>query len=174
MVRGYLPDPNVVAQDIQAQLKDNLNINVTIEVQESGTFLDNATAGALSGLYLLGWGADYPDPTNFLDYHFNNVANLQFGNMPESVTGPLTTAASTLDTEARTAAYVEANNAIRETVPMVPIVHGASATAWKADVIGAHSSPLGNESMSSVTPGDPTRPVRLDAERRADCPVLRG
>ncbi len=152
VVRGYLPDPNVVAQDIQAQLRDNLNINVSIEVQESGTFLDNATAGALSGLYLLGWGADYPDPTNFLDYHFNNVANLQFGNMPESVTGPLTTAASTLDTEARTAAYVEANNAIRETVPMVPIVHGASATAWKADVEGAHSSPLGNESMSSVNP----------------------
>ncbi len=157
VVRGYLPDPNVVAQDIQSQLKDNLNITVTIEVQESGTFLDNATAGALSGLYLLGWGADYPDPTNFLDYHFNNVANLQFGNMPESVTGPLTTAASTLDTEARTAAYVEANNAIRETVPMVPIVHGASATAWKADVIGAVSSPLGNESMASVTPGDPAR-----------------
>jgi len=152
VVRGYLPDPNIVAQDIQAQLKANLNIDVRIEVQESGTFLDNATAGSLSGLYLLGWGADYPDPTNFLDYHFNNVANHQFGNIDPSVTGPLTTAASTLDTEARTAAYVEANNAIRETVPMVPIVHGASATAWKADVEGAHSSPLGNESFAAVNP----------------------
>src|SRR3712207_6867169 len=34
VVRGYLPDPGAVAQDIQAQLKQNLNINVTIEVQE--------------------------------------------------------------------------------------------------------------------------------------------
>jgi ABC-type transport system substrate-binding protein len=154
VVRGYLPDPNVVAQDLQAQLKANLNIDVTIEVQESGTFLDNATAGALSGIYLLGWGADYPDPTNFLDYHFNNVANHQFGDIDSSVTEPLTTAATTLDTEVRAAAYVEANSAIRETVPMVPISHGASATAWQADVAGAHASPLGNESFAHVTPGD--------------------
>ena len=154
VVRGYLPDPNVVAQDIQAQLLENLNINITIEVQESGTFLDNATAGALSGLYLLGWGADYPDPTNFLDYHFNNVANHQFGDIDPSVTEPLTTAATTLDTEVRAAAYVEANNAIKETVPMVPISHGASATAWLADVSGAHASPLGNESFAHVTPTD--------------------
>ena len=154
VVRGYLPDPNVVALDLQAQLKANLNIDITIEVQESGTFLDNATAGALSGLYLLGWGADYPDPTNFLDYHFNNVANHQFGDIDASVTEPLTTAATTLDTEVRRAAYVEANNAIRETVPMVPISHGASATAWLADVVGAHASPLGNESFAHVTPSD--------------------
>lgn len=154
VVRGYLPDPNVVAVDLQEQLLANLNINITIEVQESGTFLDNATAGALSGLYLLGWGADYPDPTNFLDYHFNNVANQQFGDTFPSVTEPLTTAATTLDTEVRQAAYVEANNAIRENVPMVPISHGASATAWLADVVGAHASPLGNESFAHVTPGD--------------------
>jgi ABC-type transport system substrate-binding protein len=154
VVRGYLPDPNVVAQDLQAQLKANLNIDITIEVQESGTFLDNATAGALSGLYLLGWGADYPDPTNFLDYHFNNVANGQFGDIDPSVTEPLTEAATTLDTEVRRAAYVEANNAIKETVPMVPISHGASATAWLADVVGAHASPLGNESFAHVTPSD--------------------
>ena len=37
--------------DIQAQLKDNLNINATIDVQESGTFLDNAAAGKLDGIY---------------------------------------------------------------------------------------------------------------------------
>jgi ABC-type transport system substrate-binding protein len=154
VVRGYLPDPNVVAQDLQAQLKANLNITVTIEPQESGTFLDNATAGALRGIYLLGWGADYPDPTNFLDYHFNNVANGQFGDIDPSVTEPLTTAATTLDTEVRAAAYVEANGAIKATVPMVPISHGASATAWLADVAGAHASPLGNESFAHVTPGD--------------------
>jgi len=154
VVRGYLPDPNVVAVDLQEQLGENLNIDITIEVQESGTFLDNATAGALSGLHLLGWGADYPDPTNFLDYHFNNSANHQFGDIDASVTEPLTTGGTTLDTEVRRAAYEEANNAIRETVPMVPISHGASATAWLADVAGAHASPLGNESFAHVTPGD--------------------
>jgi ABC-type transport system substrate-binding protein len=152
VVRGYLPDPVLVATDIQAQLKANLNIDVTLDEQESGTFLDNSAAGKLDGLYLLGWGADYPDPTNFLDYHFNGQ-NIQFGEIPDSITGPLKTAGSTADTEARTAAYVEANNAIKDFIPMVPVAHGASATAWKADVTGAHASPLTSERFSVMDPG---------------------
>ncbi len=153
VVRGYLPDPNVVAQELQKQLQDNLGITATIEVQESGTFLDNSSAGLLDGLYLLGWGADYPDPTNFLDYHFNNPGNLQFGKIDATVTDPLKTGAQTLDHDARQAAYVEANNAIKAFVPMIPIAHGASATAFKADVAGAHSSPLGSENFAVMDPG---------------------
>ena len=153
VVRGYLPDPVIVATDIQSQLKTALNIDITLDEEESGTFLDNSSAGLLDGLYLLGWGADYPDPTNFLDYHFNNPANQQFGPMPTSITDPLTTGATTLDTEARTAAYQEANNAIKEFVPMIPVAHGASATAWKADVTGAHASPLTSERFSVMDPG---------------------
>ena len=154
VVRGYLPDPNVVAQDLQAQLRDNLNIDVTIEVMESGTFLDESSAGTLRGLYLLGWGADYPDTSNFLDYHFNNDNNLQFGVVDPSVREPILEGASNLDPAVREAAYTEANNAIRETIPMIPIAHGASATAWLANVEGAHSSPLSNEWFAAVTPAD--------------------
>jgi ABC-type transport system substrate-binding protein len=153
VVRGYLPDPGVVATELQRQLKENLNITADIQVQESGTFLDNSSAGLLDGLYLLGWGADYPDPTNFLDYHFNNSSNKQFGTADPATTTALTTAAQTLDDTARGAAYVEANNAIKAFVPMVPIAHGASATAWKADVVGAHSSPLTNEALWTMDPG---------------------
>ena len=46
VVRGYLPQPGLVAQDIQAQLKENLGINVKINVMESGAFLDAAKTGA--------------------------------------------------------------------------------------------------------------------------------
>ena len=66
VVRGYLPDPGVVAQDIQAQLKANLGVTAEIDVMESGAFLDAADAGKLDGIHLLGWGADYPDQTNFV------------------------------------------------------------------------------------------------------------
>ena len=72
VVRGYLPDPNVVAQDLQAQLKDNLGINATIDVQESATFLDNAIAGKLTASTCSAGAPTIPDPTNFLDYHFGN------------------------------------------------------------------------------------------------------
>ena len=48
VVRGYLPEPGVVAQDIQAQLKENLGIKAKIVVMESGAFLDAANAGKLA------------------------------------------------------------------------------------------------------------------------------
>ena len=79
VVRGYLPQPGVVAQDIQAQLKENLNINAEIVVMESGAFLDATAAGEVGGLHLLGWTGDYPDMTNFMDYHFGAGASQQFG-----------------------------------------------------------------------------------------------
>ena len=37
---------------------------------------------------------------------------------------------------------------------MIPIAHQGSATAYQADVQGAHSSPLGNEAFFGMTPGD--------------------
>lgn len=154
VVRGYLPDPNVVAQDIQAQLKANLNITATIEVQESGTFLDNADAGKLDGIHLLGWGADYPDVTNFLDFHFGAGASQQFGKKFDDITSALAEGAAGADDASRAPAYERANNAIKANVPMIPIAHGGSATAYRADVQGAHSSPLGNENFSVMTPGD--------------------
>lgn len=159
VVRGYLPDPNVVAQDIQAQLKTNLNITAEIDVQESGTFLDNADGGLLDGIHLLGWGADYPDATNFLDFHFGSGSSAQFGDKFEDITSALAEGAGGADDAARAPAYERANNAIKANIPMVPIAHGGSAVAYRADVDGAHSSPLGNEHFASMTPGDRTQMV---------------
>ncbi len=36
---------------------------------------------------------------------------------------------------------------------MIPIAHGSSATAWKADVTGAVSSPLDGEQFAAIDPG---------------------
>lgn len=155
VVRGYLPTPSKVAEEIQAQLKD-LGINVTIDTQESGTFLDNASKGNLE-LFLLGWGADYPDMTNFVDAHFGTGANDSFGKKWDDITSKLTQAASLSDPEARKKLYAEANNAIKLHVPMVPVAHGGSAVVYSSKVEGAHSSPLGNESFKVMSvPGKDT------------------
>ncbi len=147
-------DQNVIAQDLQAQLKNNLNIDADIEVQESGTFIDNSSVGKLDGIHILGWGADYPDITNFLDYHFGSGASPQFGDKFDDITSALAEGAVGLDDASRKPAYEKANNAIKAHVPMVPIWHQASAVAYRADVKDAHSSPLGNENFASMTPGD--------------------
>jgi peptide/nickel transport system substrate-binding protein len=154
VVRGYLPDPNVVATDLQAQLKNNLGIDATIDVQESGTFLDNADAGLLDGIHLLGWGADYPDVTNFLDFHFGSGASAQFGDKFDDITSALSEGAGGASDEERAPAYEAANNAIKQHVPMIPIAHGGSGVAYLADVVDAHASPLGNEYFAVMTPGD--------------------
>jgi len=145
--RGYLPEPPVVAQDIAAQLKENLNIDVELVEIESGTFIDMSDNGELEGLHLLGWTGDYPDPTNFYDYHFGAGATDQFGTKWDDITSRLTQAAQLGDEEARRAIYAEVNDLLKQHVPMIPIAHGASAAAYKAGVEGAHASPLGNESL---------------------------
>lgn len=156
VVRGYLPDPNVVAQDIQAQLKNNLNINVKIEVMESGAFLDAADSGQLQGIHLLGWGADYPDQTNFLGYHFGAGASKQFGDKFTDITEALAQGAQLADDAARKPFYETANNAIKQHVPMIPVAHGGSGVATKASVTGGHASPLGNENFSVMSNGTDT------------------
>ena len=155
--RSYVADQNVIATDIQAQLKKNLNITAKIEVQESGTFLDNAAAGKLTGIHLLGWGVDYPDITDFLDYHFGAGASKQFGNKWDDITSALTTGAQGASDDARKPAYEAANNAIKQHVPMIPVAHAGSAVAYRADVQNANSSPLGNEYFAVMTPADRTQ-----------------
>ena len=151
-VRGYLPAPEQVATNLQAQLAE-MNITATIDVQDDTAYLDNADAGLLEGIHMLGWGADYPDPTNFLDFHFGGGASAQFGDTFDDITAPLAEGASSVEDADRAAAYEAANNAIRTHVPMIPIVHGGSAVAFQADNEGAHSSPLSNESLAVVSPG---------------------
>lgn len=156
VVRGYLPEPGAVAQEIQFQLKQNLNIDAEIVVMESGTFLDAADSGQLSGLHLLGWSADYPDMTNFLDYHFGAGSSAQFGDKFPEITDALQQGASLASDDARQPFYETANNAIRELVPMIPVAHGGSGTAYLAGVTGGQASPLGNEYFAVMDSGKDT------------------
>jgi peptide/nickel transport system substrate-binding protein len=153
--RGYLPEPGSVAQELQTQLRQNLGINATIEVMESGTFIAESTAGRLNGFYLLGWGADYPHITNFLDFHFSQ-ANPQFGDPHSEIYELLVQGARIADPDESESIYAAANNAIRELVPMIPIAHGGSGVAYRATVQGGHASPLGNEYFAIMDPGKDT------------------
>ncbi len=151
--RGYLPEPGLVAQDLQAQLMNNLNINAEIIVMESGEFIDTADAGELEGFHLLGWGADYPDVTNFLDFHFGSGASPQFGDGFPDIWDALSQGGSLPYQEDRNPFYAVANTLIKQHVPMIPVAHGGSATAYRADVVGGQASPLTNEMFWVVDPG---------------------
>ncbi|MGH9212319.1 MAG: ABC transporter substrate-binding protein [Acidimicrobiales bacterium] len=146
--RPYLPQPAQVASDIRDQLAQ-VGITVTLDEQESVAFIDNANAGNL-GFHLLGWNADFPDPTNFWDFHFGEGGTNQFGTGFPDLHEVLTEAAGTVDEGERADLYAEANDVFMQHAPAIPIAYGGSGVAYKAEVEGAHASPLANESMEAM------------------------
>ncbi|NPV07012.1 MAG: transporter substrate-binding domain-containing protein [Anaerolineae bacterium] len=156
VARGYLPEPSKVAEAIQAQLAE-CGVRVTIDVVESGAFLDGAAAGDFE-MGLLGWLADYPDPTNWLDFHFMGTgAGDQFGQPFPDIVELLTQAARLPDPAERQPLYDQVNELLKEYAVMVPIAHGGSAMAASADVEGLLASPLNTEVYAPVSkPGADT------------------
>ncbi|MCP5094253.1 MAG: peptide ABC transporter substrate-binding protein [Chloroflexi bacterium] len=153
--RSYLPEPSLVAVEFQTQLRDNLGIEAEVIVMESGEFIAESTDGNLDGFYLLGWGADYPHVTNFLDFHFS-AANPQFGAPHPEVYEVLEEASQIADAAAAASLYEQANNALRDLVPMVPIAHGASAHAALASLGNAYVPPFGATQFYKLDPGKDT------------------
>ncbi len=146
--RPYLPQPTEIATDIQAQLAD-IGITANLDLQESTTLIDNVNSGSLP-FYLLGWGADFPDPSNFIDYHFG-PAQVQFGTGFPDVHEAIAVAASEPDPDTRLANYQQVNPLLAEHIPLVPIAYGGSAMAYQAGVQNAHTSPLTTEILSVMS-----------------------
>lgn len=151
VVRAYLATPDKVAQELQAQLAE-IGITVKLEQMESAAFIDATSAGQ-KGFYILGWNADYPDSTNFYDYHFGNENNLQFGTLYPDMVAEIKAAGQVADEAIRQQHYDKVNAQLKETVMMIPVSHATSATVFKAATEGGHASPLGNEVFSVVKNG---------------------
>ena len=163
VVRGYLPTPPLVAADIQDQLATNLGITAKVTPMDSGAFITAANKGELNGFYLLGWGADYPDMTNFVDVHFG-ASNPQFGNPFFDLAGQMRLGGSLNDDGQRKLIYADVNRLIKEHVPMVPIAHGGSGAAYKAAVQGAYAAPLTDERFAVMSNGTGTIKWMQNAE----------
>jgi ABC-type transport system substrate-binding protein len=104
---------------------------------------------------MLGWGADYLHPTNFLDFHFSR-SNPQFGDPHPEIYEILEEASTISDLDEAAPLYAEANNAIKELVPMVPAVHGAAADAALVSLEGAYTPPFSATQFYQMNPGKDT------------------
>ena len=151
--RPYILEPARVAVELQTQLAENLGIDAEVVVMESAEYVDAASSGLLDGIHMFGWGADYPHITNFLDFHFNQNSP-QFGTPYPEIYEPLLEASSIADAATAAPLYAQANNAVKELVPMVPIVHGAVLHAATADLGGAYYPPYGAPQFYKLDPGD--------------------
>ena len=152
VVRGYLPTPGIIANDIQAQLADT-GIAADVQVVESGAFIASSNDGE-EPLYLLGWGADYPDAYNFLSCCLlENQTN--FGTSYSAIYEPLAASAQTLDSDERIALYTQVAEAIGENVPYVPFGHAAASDVWQARIMNVEPAVLdGTEEFATLDDPD--------------------
>jgi ABC-type transport system substrate-binding protein len=161
--RSYLPEPSMIAVEFQSQLKANLGIDAEVSPMESGEFISQSGAGNLDGLYLLGWGADYPHVSNFLDYHFTKD-NKRFGKGFPEIYEPLEQASTVASIDDAKPLYTKANDAIRHFVPMVPIAQAASGFAARSYVKNAQNRPFGAVQFEKQDPGKDSLVYMQNAE----------
>jgi ABC-type transport system substrate-binding protein len=150
VVRPYLPAPDKVATDIQAQLKQ-IGITVTLNPMESGAFLDQTQSGGTQ-FFLLGWIDDYPGATDIIDTHFSTAIK-QWGDVYQDIATEVTAAGSTADPAVRQQHYDKVNQLLQQHAPEVPLNHATSACAYKATVTGAQCSPLTDEYFQYLSNG---------------------
>jgi oligopeptide transport system substrate-binding protein len=112
-----------IAQFLQGQLKDNLGISITLEPMESKAYAQFVNQGKHTWAYF-GWGADYPDPDNWLPEIFGTGAgnnrtlysNLKFDDLAKA-------AKAELDNTKRLAMWAEAQKMVMADAPLVTIFY---------------------------------------------------
>ena len=111
----------LVAENLQAQWKRTLGVTVQLENQEWKVYLKRLTSDP-PPLFRLGWGADYPDPDNFMalfaSYSGNNHTHWRHARYDALIAQ----AASTADSSQRLKLYNEAQRILtEEEVPIIPL-----------------------------------------------------
>lgn len=128
----------LIAQTLQAQWRENLGVEVGISNMEWKVYLDRLQNDPPQ-LFRMGWGADYPDPDNFLNlftsYSGNNKGRWKNARYDEMVEA----AASELDPEKRRAMYDEIQRLLlEEDAAIIPLFNTTENTIAQPWVSGFH------------------------------------
>ena len=155
--RPYLPEPQRVAETIQANLRD-AGIQVTLQPYEWGVFLDKIKHGEHE-MCLIGWTGDNGDPDNFfyplLDLdsaHKDGTAqNYSFWRDPAFHRLMLAGQAS-IDDAKRRPLYQQANAMVHDQVPAVSLVHTTVPIILKSSLKGFVPSPNTSYHFALIRP----------------------
>lgn len=131
-----------LAQFIQAELKKNLNLNVTLQPFDHKTFrsqLDLMAYQLLEGT----WAADYPDADNFLSIFLSNAGNNRTGWKNEKFDEKVLQARYSMDRKKREKAYFEAQKLlIEQEAVVVPLFYEPNMGLVRSRVKGLELNPL--------------------------------
>ena len=149
-----LQDQPVIAQFIQAQLKEHLGVDVTLEPLDPPTFFQQVVGGHQFQITSVGWSADYPDPESFLAPLFmtgsgNNISQYSSPEF-DQLAGQ---ASSELSREARIGLWRQAHAIMVKDVPVAFFFYEERFFLKKAAVQGVTLT-----GIDGAVPGD----TRLD------------
>ena len=125
------------AEYVQEQLKQNLGVNVEIEMLDQASFQMRFGSGEFQ-MSFMGWNGDYPHPENWVRDLFHTGASANMAGYSDSdVDALIDQAAAETDPLAAADLYQEAQRIILdEDGVVVPIFHGISAFLVKPYVGG--------------------------------------
>lgn len=110
-----------IAENVQAQLKKNLGVEVQIQNEEWKVYLKRLQNDTPS-IYRMGWLADYPDPATFMALMTSFSENNHTGWGNKKYDELVAKGSSSLDKEERRKAYAEATKILTEDeVPVFPV-----------------------------------------------------
>ena len=143
-------DNKLVAETLQAMWKANLNIDVELQNMEWKVFLSLLETEP-PALYRLGWGADYPDPHNFLDLFTSTSGNNHTGWRSSEYDRLVKEAASEKDPDRRDQLYRKAEKIlVEEDVPIMPLFTTTQSYLVKPSVRGLELNAMDLLSLKTV------------------------
>ena len=132
----------LVAEKVQAFWRQHLGVRVELENREWKVFLKELQSDP-PAVFRLGWGADFPDPDNFMNLFTSYSENNHTGWSNPHYDDVVERAAREPDPARRQALYDEAQRILcQEDVPIVPLFVTAANFAVQPRVRGFAPSPM--------------------------------
>jgi oligopeptide transport system substrate-binding protein len=140
-----------VAENVQAQIKKNLGIEVEVANEEWKVYLNRLKTDTPS-IFRMGWLGDYPDPDNFMALMTSYSDNNKTGWANKKYDALVEEAASTLDKDKRRALYSEAQKILTETeAPVIPIFSDVRPILLSSRVQGFPLNSLNHWDLKGVS-----------------------
>jgi len=111
----------LIGEFLQAQWKEHLNIDVQLDSQEWKVFLNRLQVDPPQ-VFRLGWGADFPDPDNFMNLFISSSGNNRMRWSNPRYDELVALGATLIKPEERKIVYDEAQRILTETdAAMIPL-----------------------------------------------------
>jgi oligopeptide transport system substrate-binding protein len=147
-------DHKLVAEAVQSMWQRNLGVVVTLDNQEWKVYLKKLQNDP-PHIFRLGWGADYPDPDNFMKLFTANSGNNNTRWKNPRYDQLLELAARELDVKKRVKLYDDAQKILVETdLPIIPLFWTSESTLLNPRFTGLEFNSMARIDLRHVRPAN--------------------